>query len=484
MITAAITRRAPLWFLAVASSLAPLLAVEPLPPMESVTLLRPVTLPAPTTDFAPLPLQAAPFAYADWHGVRYAVRSGRRVTGTRPAFPGAVLLIGRMEGDRWRDLAGVDEAPESDLGRVDLKVRETGLHLTYQVRGPEGRVVARAVTFDPSAAPAAPEGRWSRLPDFPQAPGVAGLLAGVHQGVLLAAGGANFPDRMPWEGGVKQYYDRIYALRPGDTAWIEAGRLPEPRAYSAVVSVPEGLLVLGGENGPTLLSDSLLLQWTGTTVAIRPGPALPAPITSAVAVVSDGRVYLAGGYAPGDYRVSRKEFWSLDLKALDAGWRPLPTWPGAPRAMAILAAWNHSIYLLSGLDISPGPDGKAQTTYLVDAYRYDPDGTWTRLPDLPWSAIAAPSPAPVDPATGRIFVLGGVDGRQVGKMPREGRVPEDILVFDARAGTWRLWPQPWPHSVVTTPTFAQGHRWHFISGEIKAGVRTTAAWTWEIGSAP
>jgi hypothetical protein len=118
MTTAAITRRALFCLLGMASCLAPSSAAEPLPPMESVTLLRPVTLPTPTTDFTPLPLQAAPFAYADWQGVRYAVRSGRRITGTRPAFPSAVLLIGRIDGDRWRDLAGVDETPESDVGRV------------------------------------------------------------------------------------------------------------------------------------------------------------------------------------------------------------------------------------------------------------------------------------------------------------------------------------------------------------------------------
>ena len=31
-----------------------------------------------------------------------------------------------------------------------------------------------------------------------QALGFAGMLGGVHEGVIIAAGGANFPDALPW----------------------------------------------------------------------------------------------------------------------------------------------------------------------------------------------------------------------------------------------------------------------------------------------
>src|SRR5258705_10621062 len=40
--------------------------------------------------------------------------------------------------------------------------------------------------------------------------GFAGLVAGVHQNVLIGAGGANFPACMPWPGGKKKYYDSFY----------------------------------------------------------------------------------------------------------------------------------------------------------------------------------------------------------------------------------------------------------------------------------
>ena len=40
-------------------------------------------------------------------------------------------------------------------------------------------------------------------PDQPKAFGFAGMLGGVHNGVMIAGGGANFPDALPWEGGQK-----------------------------------------------------------------------------------------------------------------------------------------------------------------------------------------------------------------------------------------------------------------------------------------
>ena len=35
--------------------------------------------------------------------------------------------------------------------------------------------------------------------------GFAGMVAGVHNNKLIIAGGANFPEAMPWNGGKKKY---------------------------------------------------------------------------------------------------------------------------------------------------------------------------------------------------------------------------------------------------------------------------------------
>ena len=324
-------------------------------------------------------------------------------------------------------------------------------------------------------------GRWTQRPAFPRAPGVAGVIAGVHNGVLIAAGGANFPDKMPWEGGVKVYYDEIFVLAPGESAWRAAGRLPEGRAYAAVVSTSAGVLALGGENADGVRGDVLRLTWDGRAVRVENGPALPAPRTSAAAVVSHDKLYLAGGYGlgPGSVRPSAADFWVLELAAPRAEWRTLPTWPGPARAQAVIAALGDAVYLLSGLNVVADSAGQPQSTYLTDAYRYRAN-KWERLPDLPWSAVAAPSPAPVTAQPARVFVLGGVDGRLVGKVPRDTRVPGDIVDFDVASGQWRLWSEPWPDPVVTAPAVPSGGEWWIISGETMAGVRTTSVWSWKL----
>ena len=68
---------------------------------------------------------------------------------------------------------------------------------------------------------------WTGLEPLPPAwpgttqPGVAGPFAGIHGSTLIVAGGANFPDTMPWHGGKKQYHDEIYQfqLPAGTDGW-------------------------------------------------------------------------------------------------------------------------------------------------------------------------------------------------------------------------------------------------------------------------
>ena len=43
---------------------------------------------------------------------------------------------------------------------------------------------------------------WRELPPLPDAHGFAGAYAGVSGGNLIVAGGANFPDGAPGDGGV------------------------------------------------------------------------------------------------------------------------------------------------------------------------------------------------------------------------------------------------------------------------------------------
>ena len=72
------------------------------------------------------------------------------------------------------------------------------------------------------------------------------------KGSLLVAGGCNFPGKPAAEGGEKVFYRDIYELEnpaSDKSNWKKAGQLPEALAYGVAVTVPEGLVCIGGTNG-------------------------------------------------------------------------------------------------------------------------------------------------------------------------------------------------------------------------------------------
>jgi N-acetylneuraminate epimerase len=99
--------------------------------------------------------------------------------------------------------------------------------------------------------------------------GLAGAYAGHAGGVLLVAGGANFHgsraiaatgDWYAHRGLQKAWNREIYARRDG--RWSVAGQLPFGLAYGASFELPEGLLLVGGEDqGQIARKGVLLLTW-------------------------------------------------------------------------------------------------------------------------------------------------------------------------------------------------------------------------------
>lgn len=410
---------------------------------------------------------------------RAGLRSGRRLVGTPPQFPSASLVLCQEDEGSWRDVAFADEPPEQKIGSVSLAVAPTDWLAAYLLVDKTGRSVCRVVHHSLTPPPVA-SSNWRQLPPYPQAPGMAGMMVGLHNGVLIAAGGANFPDSPPYEGGKKKIYDEIYVLLPGEKAWTAAGRLPSSRGYGATVSLPSGVLIAGGEDATQVFQDTLILRWTGEKVEVTSGPALPAPATCAVASLLNNSVYLTGGYTAGTPRVSQQYFWQLDLSAVTSQWKVLSPWPGPTRALAVIAAVDGAIYLMSGIEVGAVEGKETPGVYLNDAYRFRPGASWEKLPDLPWSALAAPSPAPVTECPPRIFVLGGVDGRQAGKLPLTTGLPDDIIYFDVKRNAWQHWPVRWPTAVVCVSGLKVGEEWIIVSGELRPGFRTSEVWAWKI----
>lgn len=225
--------------------------------------------------------------------------------------------------------------------------------------------------------------------DFPSIPtlkkeakarGYAGMMGGALEEMFIAAGGANFPNGLPWEGGKKEYYNTLYIFNEGQ--WeIAKDTLPLPLAYGASVQIPTGLLLIGGENN-NYTSDQVFLLTKKTTSAdieISNYPALPEPLAYLTAVADEAYVYVAGGK---NKEQSVNSFYRLDLSQKKE-WEKLNDFPGPPRALHTSAIQetgdSKKLFLIGGRNQTQGKKSKP----LSDVLAYDlKRTTWEEEGDL------------------------------------------------------------------------------------------------------
>ena len=260
---------------------------------------------------------------------------------------------------------------------------------------------------------------WSSLPDFPADRGVAGPFVGVHNDAVIVAGGANFPDGVPWgktKSSLKHYYADAFVLTCpaefdlAEATWHSAKtKLSEVVGYGASISHPDGIICIGGEwKTHTRQADGsvqsqsgkstnvFVLRWNANEKDVeitsklplqgrslndlQTLPALPVGTSDMAAVMIGDVIYVAGGNTSNG---ATANFWCLDLsKRGDAAgsggnakafnWEKLPSWPGSPRRHAIGVVQNdgsgNCLYLFSGRNKQTAAPFKL----LTDAYRFSP----------------------------------------------------------------------------------------------------------------
>src|SRR3954471_12558211 len=90
---------------------------------------------------------------------------------------------------------------------------------------------------------------WKLISPLPDATGFGGMLAGVMNGRLFAAGGSQFADRPLWLQGQKIFSDRVFTLAGPDAGWNESTlRLPAPVASPASAATTDVIYYAGGLN--------------------------------------------------------------------------------------------------------------------------------------------------------------------------------------------------------------------------------------------
>ena len=244
----------------------------------------------------------------------------------------------------------------------------------------------------------------STLPPIPYSQGLAAPFAGVSNDALILAGGS-------WlEPGAesRSYGDSIYVLRQtdGGREWLPVGKLPDPVAYGASVTITEGILCIGGENEDAPSDKVFLMNWNGDEVVLADDyPSLPTHTTKLSAAAIGRNIYV----------VAEDRFWCLDL--VKRSWQALPQPPFKPREGTIMLSQsngvNQCLYFIGG-------EGDKQYR---DTWRYDPsmpeDRRWERLSDAPFPLSFSPA---LTYGTSELFIFGGV--------------PSSIVSFNTITNTW------------------------------------------------
>ena len=133
--------------------------------------------------------------------------------------------------------------------------------------------------------------KWEELPelepvgDQKAAYGVAGAFAGVHNDVMIVAGGANYAEPK-WETD-KTWHNDILVLEKESTAWEKKSTFSVKVAYGSSVSIEDGILCFGGSDGSKIFDDIWLLSWEKeeNKVAVKRRGKMPGPFVYGSAAI-------------------------------------------------------------------------------------------------------------------------------------------------------------------------------------------------------
>lgn len=214
-------------------------------------------------------------------------------------------------------------------------------------------------------------------PDAGITAGVSAPFAGRIGGMVVSAGGANFPEDPLGAASQKKLYRGIYAtsadkLTDGLTPqWHRIGLLPDGIAYGASACNGDTLYMIGGTDNSGAVRNVTAMWLDGD---MQPQfvsmPPLPVAMDNMGAAVSDNVLYVSGGNADGK---PCNMLLALDLSKPEK-WKKLKSFPGNPRTQPAMAAADGALWLFGGFA------GGKKPTLDRDILRYDiAKGKWSCL---------------------------------------------------------------------------------------------------------
>jgi N-acetylneuraminate epimerase len=340
--------------------------------------------------------------------------------------------------------------------------------------------------------------QWTIAAELPvtttgvRALGVAGAVAAVYKNKLIVAGGANFPDGMPWLGGKKKYSDELYVYTKSGIgiSFQQRTKLPFNIAYAASCSTTKGVLVAGGENENGINDKVFLIQFVGNSsqLAFQNLPDLPIAITNASITSVGNKIYIGGGETVTGVS---EQFLVIDLKKIGDGWRQLPAIPKQV-SHTVLLTKDDRIYLIGGRKRnSNGISDLYNTVFAFDLLT----NQWTEKKSVPYALSAGTGAV----YKNQLLVFGGDKGETfhrteeliaaisaaTDEATKKKLTDEKTALQSAHPGfskeilSYNVMNDSWdiigniPYATPVTTTAVTWNNCFFIpSGEIKAGVRS------------
>ncbi|MDR0265927.1 MAG: hypothetical protein LBJ04_22130 [Sphingobacterium sp.] len=216
--------------------------------------------------------------------------------------------------------------------------------------------------------------------------GLAGPITGLAGDYLFIGGGANFPDLPPWEGGVKKIQKDVlvYKKENGKLSLTAQDLLPWAVAYAASLSLPDGLLVIGGETPEGKTAACRLIKYDGHSkkITISSFPKLPFPLANMGAVIHGNKVFVAGGELQDGVS---DQVLQLDLETPEKGWVCVGKLPYAVSHFQLMFDSQNDLYLLGGREAH---SERPSTLYHELWCSTDYGSTWSKRADIPFPATA------------------------------------------------------------------------------------------------
>lgn len=331
------------------------------------------------------------------------------------------------------------------------------------------------------------------LPDINGKPsfGYAGPVAGCIGDTIIVAGGANFPDSMPWLGGKKKYYDDVFVYLKKDTGlqFLYQSKLPDTIAYPAVCSISEGVVYAGGENQNGFSNKVRLIKNKNKdSLHFVILPDLPEATANASMTIRNNHLYIAGGETSGG--VSAK-LYTLNLSLTESGWKELATLP-KPASHGLLIAQSGKLFFIGGrMKTKSGISDLYNSVYDYDFA----SNQWIEKKSLPYALSAGTG---IAYNTNKILLFGGDRGETFHKTEeflaaianekdttkKEELVLQknklqsthpgfsrEVLQYNTEKDEWGVAGTIPFDTPVTTTAFTIGDTVFIPSGEIRAGVR-------------